>query len=246
MQHLAPRAGRALLEHQLGHQRQTLPAGDHCDHALVIHDVAPARHMQVVLFKVALDVGIHVGLLADERLATQLLGPHHAGAARLVVGRRDADEPVIIERLKIQIVGAGVGEEPQLHRAGFQPARDVVIRPLVDLHVDARERCAEARHDLGQPGHASRVEHPQPQCALVHPVDLGNRLVKRLAAGEHLLDGGHELFGGGGQRDAAFGAGEQRKAALGLHARYRVADGGRRDVQPLRRGGKGTQLCYNA
>ena len=55
-----------------------------------------------------------------------------------------------------------------------------------------------------------------------------------------------ELFGGGGQRDAAFGAGEQRKAALGLHARYRVADGGRRDVQPLRRGGKGTQLCYNA
>ena len=80
----------------------------------------------------------------------------------------------------------------------------------------------------------------------MHPVDLGNRLVKRLAAGEHLLDGGHELFGGGGQRDAAFGAGEQRKAALGLHARYRVADGGRRDVQPLRRGGKGTQLCYNA
>ena len=55
-----------------------------------------------------------------------------------------------------------------------------------------------------------------------------------------------QLFGGGGQRDAAFGAGEQRKAALGLHARYRVADGGRRDVQPLRRGGKGTQLCYNA
>ena len=110
--------------------------------------------MQVILFKVALDVGIHVGLLADERLAAQLLGPHHAGAARLVVGRRDADEPVIIERLKIQIVGAGVGEEPQLHRAGFQPARDVVIRPLVNLHVDARERCAEARHDLGQPGHA--------------------------------------------------------------------------------------------
>ena len=196
--------------------------------------------------QVVLDVGIHVGLLADERLAAQLLGPHHAGAARLVVGRCDADEPVIIERLKIQIVGAGVGEEPQLHRAGFQPARDVVIRPLVNLHVNARERCAEARHDLGQPGHAGRVEHPQPQCALVHPVDLGNRLVKRLAAGEHLLNGGHELFGGGGQRDAAFGAGEQRKAALGLHARYRVADGGRRDVQPLRRGGKGTQLCYNA
>ena len=112
LQNLAPRAGRALLEHQLGHQRQSLPAGDHCDHALIIHDVASARHMQVVLFKVALDVGIHVGLLADERLAAQLLGPHHAGAARLVVGRRDADEPVIIERLKIQIVGAGVGEEP--------------------------------------------------------------------------------------------------------------------------------------
>ena len=63
--------------------------------------------------QVVLDVGIHVGLLADERLAAQLLGPHHAGAARLVVGRCDADEPVIIERLKIQIVGAGVGEEPQ-------------------------------------------------------------------------------------------------------------------------------------
>lgn len=27
----------------------------------------------------------------------------------------------------------------------------------------------------------------------MHPVDLGNRLVKRLAAGEHLLNGGHEL-----------------------------------------------------
>ena len=80
----------------------------------------------------------------------------------------------------------------------------------------------------------------------MHPVDLGNRLVKRLAAGEHLLNGGHELFGGGGQRYAAFGAGEQRKAALGLNAGHGMADGGRGDVHTLRRGGKGTQLCYNA
>ena len=40
--------------------------------------------MQIILFKIALDVGVHVGLLADERPALQFLGPHAAGAAGLV------------------------------------------------------------------------------------------------------------------------------------------------------------------
>ena len=34
--------------------------------------------MQVVLFKVALDIGVDVGLLADEGLALQFLGPDTA------------------------------------------------------------------------------------------------------------------------------------------------------------------------
>ena len=202
--------------------------------------------MQIVLFEITLDIGVHVGLLADKRLTAQFLGPHHAGAAGLVVRRCNADQAVIVQRLKIQVMGAGIGEKSQFHRAGFQPAGNIIVGSLVNLHVDARERSPEARHDLGQPGYAGRVEHPQPQRTLVHTVDLGNGLLQRLAAGQHLLDGGHQFFGGGGQGDAAFGAGEQRKAALGLHAGHRVADGGRGDVHTLRRGGKGAQLGDNA
>ena len=109
LQDLTPCAGGTLLEHQLGHQGKALPAGYHGDHALVVHNVAAARHMQVILFEIALDVGVHIGLLTDKGPAAQLLGPDNTGAAGLVVGRRKADEPVIVERLKIQIAGAGVG-----------------------------------------------------------------------------------------------------------------------------------------
>ena len=52
--------------------------------------------MQVILFKVALDVGIHVGLLADERLAAQFLGADTAGPGRAVGRGCDADQLVII------------------------------------------------------------------------------------------------------------------------------------------------------
>ena len=201
--------------------------------------------MQVILFEIALDVGVHIGLLTDKGPAAQLLGPDNTGAAGLVVGRRKADEPVIVERLKIQIAGAGVGQKAQFYRAGFQPAGNVIIGTLIDLHIYAGECRAEARHDLRQPCHAGRVEHSQPQRTLVHTVDLCNGLLQRFAACQHLLDRGHQVLGGSGQCDAAFCAGEKRKAALGLHTGDGMAHGGGGNVQPFGCGGKGTQLRHD-
>ena len=81
LQDLTPCAGGTLLEHQLGHQGKALPAGYHGDHALVVHDVAAARHMQVILFEIALDVGVHIGLLTDK-------GRPRSSSARTTPGRR--------------------------------------------------------------------------------------------------------------------------------------------------------------
>ena len=181
--------------------------------------------MQIILFKIALDVGVHVGLLADERPALQFLGPHAAGAVGLVVGRGDADQRIIVERLKIQVTRAGIGEESKFHCAALEPIHDVGVGPLVQLHVDPGKLLLKRRHQLWHPGDAGRVEHPQPQHALVHAVDLGDGLAEQLTAVEHLADGRQQAFGSSGHGYAAFGAGEQQKPALRLHAGDRVADG---------------------
>lgn len=68
-QHLAAVGVGSGFEHQLRHNGKAAASSHHSDHGLVIHDIAAAIHPQIVGFEVALDIGIHVRQLADERLA---------------------------------------------------------------------------------------------------------------------------------------------------------------------------------
>ena len=95
-QHLAAVGVGSGFEHQLRHNGKAAATGHHSDHGLVIHDIAAAVHPQVVGFEVALDIGIHVRQLADERLAAQFLGADAAGPGRAVGRGCDADQLVII------------------------------------------------------------------------------------------------------------------------------------------------------
>ncbi len=74
--------------------------------------------------------------------------------------------------VQIEIQRAGIGKEADFRRAVFDPGADIRIAALIDLHINTGEIQLELRHQLRQPGHAGRVEHPQAQHAFVHAVDL--------------------------------------------------------------------------
>ena len=69
-------------------------------------------------------------------------------------------------------------------------------------------------------------------------VDLGDGLIQGFAGSQQPLDGGQQVFGGGGHGNATFGAGKQWETAFCFHGRNRMTDGGGGQVQLLRGAGK--------
>ena len=55
-------------------------------------------HADVVVFEIALDIGVGIAALADKRLSAQFLGRDMARPPRGKTGRRNADKRVCIQR----------------------------------------------------------------------------------------------------------------------------------------------------
>ncbi|MNS86745.1 hypothetical protein D3C72_1206590 [compost metagenome] len=126
----------------------------------------------------------------------------------------------------------------QVHFAFFQRLRQLFQRNLQHFHLQARRQRMHALHQRRQEHHFADVGHRQAKAA--GAAGRG----ELLAQADRLREAVHAALDGVGQRKghwrglhAGGGAHEERVVELRAQSGQRVADGGLRQVQPLRRPG---------
>ncbi|MNV54054.1 hypothetical protein D3C71_1462250 [compost metagenome] len=133
---------------------------------------------------------------------------------------------------------SGQVADGQVDLALFQRLRQLFQRNLQHFHLQARRQRMHALHQRRQEHHFADVGHRQAKAP-----SAGGR-GELLAQADRFRKAVHAAFDGVGQRKghrrglhAGGGTHEERVVELFPQAAQRVADGGLRQVQPLRRAG---------
>lgn len=148
----------------------------------------------------------------------------------------------LVERPDIEVSGAGSRQEPEIHDPVPDPVAHVVVSALKYLDLDRGIQLPEGLDDIGHPARAHAREHADLHGALFETVEFGHCLLQALFAVEDRIDIRHQMFPVAGQRDARFLPCKNRETEFLLHRRNRVADGGRRKADEVRRLVKASRL----
>ena len=198
----------------------------------------------MVLRQERLYVRIGCVALYDEGFRPHFLRRNHARRVRLESARRNAHQPIAIQRANREVARRFRRQKAQIDHAGLNPLDYVVIRSLVDFNLHARIFCPTLRHQLRQPCHADAVERADAHLAALNAFQLTDRLVQGFIGGKHLPDDRIECFSASGQRYAALSADKERKSAGFLHRADGMADCAGRQMQNLRGAGKAPLLRH--
>ena len=222
------------LKRQARHDADAESAFDHRNRRQIIHNAAGRPHCDPVFRQKRLHVRVRRVALNDKRLRAHLFGHNHARRFRFKPARRDAHQPVAIQRTHRQIARGLRRQKAQIHHARLDPLDHIVICALIDFDFHTGVFHAVFCHELRQPRHAHAVERANAHLAALHAFQFADRLRQRLVGGKHLPDHRIERFAAAGQRHAALAANEERKAAGLFHRADGVADGAGRQMQNLR------------